>query len=104
MGKSMETACWKGWDDPSIVPGKETYDDWKGIKGFGLAGNSSYFPHMTEQWQELVGEKQKELTKDDDSKVVHCLRDDQVCFVDGSSKSVSVHSPVHETVRRRASS
>merc|ERR1711924_5156 len=50
-GESMQTACWKEWDDPSVVPGKETYGDWADSKGLGAAGRTSLFPHMTEEWQ-----------------------------------------------------
>ena len=78
------------WDDPTVVPGMESYDDWKGVKGFGLAGKDSFFPHMTEQWQDLVERKQQEIKSDDPSKKVYCLRDDQLCYVNGSAMATSV--------------
>ena len=84
----------QGWDDPSVVPGKETYDDWKGVKGFSLAGDASFFPHMGEQWRPLVEEKRTELAGDN----VFCLRDDEVCYVNGSDKSIAVFSHNHQPV------
>lgn len=70
-----------------MVPGKEDYSSWNGIKGFGLAGNTSFFPHMDERWKELVIEKEKELDKD---QIVHCLTDEDVCCVDGSKQEVRI--------------
>merc|ERR1712071_531115 len=32
-GKMMETATWKGWDDPSVIEGRERYEDWKDVPG-----------------------------------------------------------------------
>ena len=81
----------KGWDDPSIVPGKGTYADWKGVRGFGMVGNASFFPHMEQQWMRLVAEKQKELASPAKDEVI-CLRDEDVCCVDGESKSISMFS------------
>lgn len=76
MGAFMETACWKKWDDPSIVPspnssssstGADTnpisisssssssYDDWKGIQGLNLLKGISVFPHYNqEMWGGVV--------------------------------------------------
>ena len=85
----------QGWDDPSVVPGMETYEDWKGVKGFALAGDSSYFPHMDDQWQSLVDTKRNDL---EGSRNVYCLRDEEVCYVDGTKKSISVLSHTVEAV------
>jgi hypothetical protein len=79
----------QGWDDPSVVPGKEAYEDWTGVKGFGLVGSSSFFPHMGDRWQDLVNEKKSDIATDSE---VYCLRDDEICCVDGSSRSISVLS------------
>ena len=45
-GSSVATATWKGWDNPSVVPGKETYDDWLDCQGFQFVDRTSIFPHM----------------------------------------------------------
>jgi hypothetical protein len=82
-GACLETACWKGWDDPRVVPMMETYADWKNIKGLRMAGNYSFFPHMDNEWNELVKEKSTELPSD-----LICLRDEEACFVNGQSKSI----------------
>jgi hypothetical protein len=90
IGNSMQTACWKGWDDPSVVPGREAYDDWKDVKGLGLAGSVSFFPHMEDQWQPMVDDRVRELPPagDFESPVLCCLADDQVCYVDGCATSI----------------
>jgi peptidase E len=54
-GSYVETATWKGWDDPSIVPGMEHPQSWKGIPGMNLFQNNiSIFPHYSKEWEELV--------------------------------------------------
>lgn len=83
-GAKIETATWKRWDDPSVVPGRESYDDWLGISGLDLLGGASIFPHMTEQWESLVTEK----TVGFDSHV-YCLSDSQMCLVDGEKQTIS---------------
>jgi len=60
-GQSVETACWKQWDDPRVVPHMENYDDWQSVKGLNLVGDYSLFPHMNAEWKELVKEKSGEL-------------------------------------------
>lgn len=82
-GESIETGTWKGWDDPSVVPGMEEYSDWIGVKGLNILGGDSIFPHMSQQYQELVEEKKKTL----DSKV-HCLTDEDVCCVKGDNEEL----------------
>lgn len=91
-GKTVATATWKGWDDPSIVPGKETYEDWMNSKGLEMVGDCSFFPHMSEDWVGLVEEKKKDILNidgDDDDKEdrVICLREEDVCCVGGARKS-----------------
>lgn len=101
-GSSMEPAGWKGWDDPSIVPGgRQTYDDWNGVASLKLVGNAAFFPHYDEdQWAAVVQGKMAALAPrrggdddDDDSNTniqVCCLQDDQVCYVDGSAKKTVI--------------
>lgn len=82
-GASMETACWKEWDDPSIIPDRNTYDAWKGVAGLHLVNEKiAFFPHHVEQqWSHLVAEKSAELLERTGTRT-HCLRDDQVYFMD----------------------
>jgi peptidase E len=92
-GKYVETACWKGWDDPSIVPGKEEYYDWKNCIGLNMVGGASFFPHMTEEWTDLVEEKMSEMglhrEKDfDHDHGLYALNDNSTCCVEGSAKHV----------------
>jgi hypothetical protein len=85
IGTDMETACWKGWDDPSVVPNMESYENWKGVKGLGLVGKYSFFPHMDDQWNDLVQAKLTGL-----SSIPICLGDGEVCLVNGATKSATV--------------
>ncbi len=90
-GYSVETACWKGWDDPSIIPGMSEYSDWKGVRGLGLVGKTSIFPHMAAKWEERVAQHllSKELGE------VCCLTDQQACCVDGTAKRFDVISSTY---------
>lgn len=115
----MQTACWKEWDDPSVVPGKETYGDWTDVRGLDGAGRTSIFPHMTEEWEELAEHKTAQLlascgNSDVDGKgdgnsnsnsdgsgsgngdgasllssSVRCVRDDQAYVVDGRRRTLT---------------
>lgn len=87
-GDEISTATWKGWDDPSVVPSKETYDDWIGVQGFHFAENLSFFPHMSEDWTELVQEKMKGM----ESSNTCCLEENQVCCINGESMNAFVVS------------
>jgi len=71
------------------VPGREQYEDWTDLKGFGLVGEASFFPHMGDQWQELVDAK---LLERGDKRSVYCLRDDQVCCIEGKKRQIDVIS------------
>ena len=87
-GGTVETACWKGWDDPGVVPGKGTYSDWVGCEGLGLAGEASIFPHMDDVWEELVVEKKGEMG--DAGGHVRCLREWEACCINGENGEVFV--------------
>ena len=87
-GKYVETATWKGWDDPSVVPGMEEYDDWMGVKGLNLGGERSFFPHMSPDWEELVESKKEGILTMDkqcnkDSNLLRCLQEDEAFCIDG---------------------
>jgi len=80
-GKYVETATWKGWDDPSVVPGKESYEDWKGEIGLNFAGGASFFPHMSDDWNSLIDEKKGSLPPNGD---LYCLQEWDACCIEGS--------------------
>ena len=82
-GSSVATATWKGWDNPSVVPGKETYDDWLDCQGFQFVDRTSIFPHMGDDWKDMVAEKIKAQNLDSS---VYCLREEDVCCVVGEKK------------------
>ena len=72
----------QGWDDPSIVPGRETYDDWKGQLGLDLAKGASFFPHMNDEFETLVSNKKEELNESiEGDAIVHALEDDGSYFI-----------------------
>ena len=97
------------WDDPSVVPGKETYDDWTTTMGLGASGKISWFPHMTEEWQDTTERKTQELLESTaviaseetttttktaaatttSPSSVRLIRDDQAYAVDGRTQSVT---------------
>jgi hypothetical protein len=53
-----------------------------------LAGSASFFPHMEDQWQDMVDDRIQGLPQADELPILCCLRDDEVCFVDGRKKSL----------------
>ena len=87
-GNDVSTATWKGWDDPTVVPNRETYDDWIGTKGFQFSDSLSYFPHMSDDWIELVNDK----IKGQECGETCCLREEDVCCAKGESKKTFVVS------------
>ena len=94
-GSRVDTATWKGWDNPAVVPGKEAYGDWYGHKGMSFAGpDISIFPHMEETtWKVLVQEKTKQMMKEDGNGVnVYSLHEWEACCIDGDSEKVFVVS------------
>lgn len=87
-GKKMETATWKGWDNPSIVPSRETYDDWIGQPGLNLAGDASFFPHMNDEWIPLVTKKRLDIIDEleeesSSSEQLYCLEEHHACCIQG---------------------
>ena len=84
VGQYVETACWKGWDDPRIVPGREKREDWNGVPGLGLVGKLSFFPHMDDSWTDLVAEKKKTLS------TVECLKEESVLCIRGDEKTLTM--------------
>jgi Peptidase family S51 len=92
-GASMETATWKGWDEPHVVPGRESYEDWKDVSGLGLIGENSFFPHYTEDWEDTVRTNGFELNQRRGIRIIS-LRDDQVLHVNGTSHTTTLISGV----------
>lgn len=82
VGAHMQTACWKGWDDPRVVPDRPTYEDWAEVSGLGLVGAASFFPHMEQLWEALVEEKKLQG--------IVALREEDVMYVDGTSKTTAI--------------
>jgi hypothetical protein len=93
-GASLETATWKEWDDPRVVPGRERYEDWSDttIVGMTLVGtNVSFFPHYEDgTWNDVVRQRTIDLLHRRPGMNVYCLRDDQVCHVDGLTRTITV--------------
>ncbi|KAL7555471.1 hypothetical protein ACA910_006133 [Epithemia clementina (nom. ined.)] len=86
-GASMATACWKQWDNPTIVPGRESYDEWKTVTGLNVVGrNASIFPHMSDEWQDVVTENSPRL--DPPHSVICLLEDDVLCVLGGDVGAV----------------
>lgn len=79
-----------------MVPNRQRYADWKDIQGFGLVGDTSFFPHMDDTWKPLVCKKLSELSVEE---TVFCLRDDEVCCVEGQRKKWKVLSMSVELAR-----
>jgi len=84
-GATVETATWKGWDDPSVVPGRETYEDWQGCPGLAMVDQASFFPHMSADWESLVKQKQHDMKDEERSKRIVCLQECDAYCVDGTS-------------------
>lgn len=82
-GSAVATATWKGWDDPSVVPGKESYDDWLNHRGLEFVGDRSFFPHMSDDWKDTVEEKGGAQNLGES---VYCLREEDACCVIGDKK------------------
>jgi len=82
-GDNVATATWKGWDDPSV-------GFFKDYSGLGLAGNRSFFPHMSDDWNDLVKEKMQSHS----IKAIVCLREEDVyCIAGGKKLSFSAAGP-----------
>ena len=58
-GRSVSTAFWKGWDDPSAAPDTD-WDNPENLAGMALA-DRSFFPHYDPQWADLVERRREEL-------------------------------------------
>lgn len=83
-GRQMQTACWKGWDDPRVVPGMEQYESWEAVPGLDMVGGHSFFVHYEEdKWSTVVKEKSV-------SKLV-TIRDDEAVYVDGRKRTLNVY-------------
>ena len=88
-GSTIQTACWKGWDDPRVVPGMTDYQDWSDVPGLSLVGQQAFFPHMDESWESTVREKAA-LLRDESAVQVCALPDSAVCYVNGDVQETRI--------------
>ena len=85
-GTVADTAYWKGWDDPLVVPGWTDKKDANNPRLVGLnmlGGERSIFPHMDDSWNDVVSQRRSKMDH-----AVELLAEDSVLCVDGTSKSV----------------
>ncbi len=76
-GCSMSTAQWNGWDDPRAAPEA----DWNArgsLDAMALASNTSFFPHFSADWKELVESKRAAL-----GHTCVCLTDEGEAYILG---------------------
>lgn len=66
-------------------------EDWKHVQGMKLAGTSSFFPHMSAEWETTVQSNIQDW-EEDDIKSLFLLHDDDVVLVDGYHKRVILAS------------
>ena len=91
-GASIQTALWKGWDDP------EAGGDLKGVewgeaecRAMALAPQHAFFPHYSGEWAGLVEERRGELGE---ATEVVCLTDDGTgAFVVGEEEEEGEEQP-----------
>lgn len=70
-----------------MVDEKPTYDDWANVEGFSFAGEYSIFPHMSDEWEDLIKEKKKANPELYSSVVA--LRENEGLSVNGEEKVVT---------------
>lgn len=75
-GKTCDTAYWKGWDDPTVVPGDAAQET---LEGLSLV-EEAIFPHHGPQWEETVARCSQTLV--DPSKVL-CISDEETHLLTG---------------------
>jgi peptidase E len=76
-GQSIETAFWKGWDNPNPVGLENHRWDHDNLRGRGLYEKSLFMHFDKDTHSALVEEKQKTLGIEG----VHCLRDDACLLI-----------------------
>ncbi len=102
-GRWMQTACWKEWDDPRVVPGMEDYAAWESVPGLQMMGDYSVFVHYEEeQWATKVEEKSREM--EGGRRHLITLRDDQALFVNGRQRQVLILSNLVTSVEKEFAS
>jgi hypothetical protein len=95
-GRWMQTACWKEWDDPRVVPGMEEYAAWESIAGLRMMGEYSFFVHYEEeQWATRVEEKSRSM--EGGRRHLITLRDDQAVYVNGRQRQMQILSSVESS-------
>eukprot|EP00438_Fugacium_kawagutii_P024251 Skav223112 [mRNA] locus=scaffold419:758745:763469:+ [translate_table: standard] len=69
-GRTCDTAYWKGWDDPTVVPEEEREESLDGLR----LVQAAVFPHHGPQWEDTVAECSKNLPPDSGQPL--CLTDE----------------------------
>ncbi|GAX13776.1 hypothetical protein FisN_30Lh067 [Fistulifera solaris] len=102
-GRWMQTACWKEWDDPRVVPGMEEYGAWESVAGLQMMGEYSVFVHYDEeQWVTRVEEKSRAM--EGGRRHLITLRDDQAVYVNGRQLEVRILSSLETFVEKKIAS
>ena len=73
----MITNAKQGWDDPSIIEGRDCSSNWIGVRGLDLIGGAAVFPHMSSDYDELLDEQAKSL-----GFPLVCLSDEESCWIE----------------------
>merc|ERR1719198_586582 len=76
-GRSISTAFWKGWDDPTVVPDCDWSND--RLAALGLVPDRSFFPHHDESWETTVRSRSPSL-----GHPVVTLREEGGAYVSGA--------------------
>lgn len=94
MRSLLIPACvqFQGWDNPSVVPSRARYDDWKGHPGMNMFGSHSFFPHMSIEWEGTVAQKRQDVLPKELGEGVVCLREDEAFCVDGDAGTMKLVS------------
>merc|ERR1719198_1150512 len=86
-GRSISTAFWKGWDDPTVVPDCDWSND--RLAALGLVPDRSFFPHHDESWETTVRSRSPSL-----GHPVVTLREEGGAYVSGMRTPADAKAPV----------
>ena len=60
------------------------------MPGLDVAGGDSIFPHMSDDWLDLVEKKKSTLPPNKSGEQLHCLQEWEACCIEGSIKDIFV--------------